>query len=343
MKKLISLILCLLLLACLPVAALAYDVVLSPQNLSVDGQLIDCEKYNIDGSNYFKLRDLAYILMGTDAQFGVSYSAEENSILIVPGMPYEPVGGELEPGADKSSSAVPSAQSVLLNNARPEGLSVYNIGGNNFFKLRDLAPLLGFTVDYDADTNTAVILTSAQMAAFDAVWNWMQEHYTHEIDDGVRYYKMEEKTGDNGDSVEFWLGTAPAEAYGSEPVLVLYERYFWSDGNVAETWLYLTREGRPYSALDEYYFTYSQTSTDPDYSVTVTVDPAAFDQAVPLSLDSCEPADLEQEYQDILAGNVTMTISGLVKRFNELLSSTPELCAVASMWDFGFTGAALPG
>ena len=44
MKKLISLILCLLLLACLPVAALAYDVVLSPQNLSVDGQLIDCEK-----------------------------------------------------------------------------------------------------------------------------------------------------------------------------------------------------------------------------------------------------------------------------------------------------------
>ena len=68
MKKLLSfaLVFCLL-LALLAVGASAYDVVRSPQKLMVNGEIVDCDKYNIDGSNYFKLRDLAYLLMDTDA------------------------------------------------------------------------------------------------------------------------------------------------------------------------------------------------------------------------------------------------------------------------------------
>ena len=162
MKKALSLALVLcLLLALVPVSASAYSVVLSPQNLMVDGRAVQCEKYNIDGSNYFKLRDIASLLMGTPAEFGVGYDPEANSIIVVPGMPYEPVGGELVVGEDKSATAVPSSQSLWFLDAPADGLSVYNIGGNNFFKLRDLGSLLGFTVDYDAATNTAVVLSGA--------------------------------------------------------------------------------------------------------------------------------------------------------------------------------------
>ena len=101
MKKILSLalILCLL-LAALPLGASAYSVVLSPQNLEVDGVLYDCEKYNIDGSNYFKLRDLAVLLSGTPAQFAVSWDAEANAVVLAPGLPYESIGGELEVGED---------------------------------------------------------------------------------------------------------------------------------------------------------------------------------------------------------------------------------------------------
>ena len=159
----LALVLCLL-LALLPASASAAAVVLSPQNLMVDGKAVQCEKYNIDGSNYFKLRDLACLLMGTPAQFGVGYDANYNSVIIVPGMPYEPNGTELAVGADNSATAVPSPQSVTIGNASAAGLSIYNIGGSNFFKLRDLGTALGFTVDYDAATNTAIVLSGADSA-----------------------------------------------------------------------------------------------------------------------------------------------------------------------------------
>ena len=162
MKKLLSLALVLcLLLALLPVGVSAYTAVLSPQSLTVDGKPVNCEKYNIDGSNYFKLRDLAMLLNGTGSQFGVGYDANENAVLITPGQPYEPVGGELVVGEDKSASAVPSAQRVTVAGASAAGMSVFNLGGNNFFKLRDLGNVLGFGVDYDAATNTAVVLSGA--------------------------------------------------------------------------------------------------------------------------------------------------------------------------------------
>ena len=50
-------------------------MVLSPQKLSVNGTNVDCGKYNIDGANYFKLRDLAYMLNGTASQFDVGFDA----------------------------------------------------------------------------------------------------------------------------------------------------------------------------------------------------------------------------------------------------------------------------
>ena len=38
------------------------------------------DAYNIEGSNYFKLRDLAYVLNGTDKQFEVGWDAAANAI-----------------------------------------------------------------------------------------------------------------------------------------------------------------------------------------------------------------------------------------------------------------------
>jgi hypothetical protein len=132
----------------------------SAQGLSVNGEDIVCEKYNIFGSNYFKLRDLAVLLNGTSAQFSIGWDAEKGVISIVPGEPYEPVGGELKLSADKSASAVVSAQTVLIDGFERSELTVFNLDGNNFFKLRDLGAALGFSVGYDAATNTAVVTTA---------------------------------------------------------------------------------------------------------------------------------------------------------------------------------------
>ena len=146
----------------LAVQCFAASVRLSPQNLTVDAKEINCEKYNIDGSNYFKLRDLAYLLNGTGSQFSVGWNDQTKTVSIVTGNAYTSDGSELKVGADKSDTAVPSAQTILVNGTRRSDLSVYNIGGNNFFKLRDLGTALGFDVDYDAATNTAIVKSVAK-------------------------------------------------------------------------------------------------------------------------------------------------------------------------------------
>ncbi len=161
MKKALSIILILLLaLSILPAGALASDVVQSLQNLRADGKSIECEKYNIDGSNYFKLRDIAMILNGTGSRFYVGWDAEKKVISVETGRSYEPNGSELDlSGCDKSATAVPSTQTLLIDGVERSDLSAWNIGGNNFFKLRDLGDALGFKVDYDKPSNTAIIVS----------------------------------------------------------------------------------------------------------------------------------------------------------------------------------------
>ena len=166
MKKLLPTLLALLLFCLALPCASAADVTPSPQKLSVDGTDADCDKYNIDGSNYFKLRDLAYLLSKSDSRFSVAFDAESNAVTVVPGGDYVPVGGELERGKDLSKTAVASKQSVLINGEAVEGISVYNIGGNNYFKLRDLGSALGFTVAFDADANTAIVLSKGSKATY---------------------------------------------------------------------------------------------------------------------------------------------------------------------------------
>ena len=55
-------------------------------------------------------------------------------------------------GEDKSATAVPSPQTLMINGEPRTDLSAYNIGGHNFFKLRDLGKVLDFYVGYDEET-----------------------------------------------------------------------------------------------------------------------------------------------------------------------------------------------
>lgn len=141
------------------VSAPVPQVSLSNQNLTVDGKAVRCEKYNVDGYNYFKLRDLAYLLNGTGSRFSVEWDAAANLVRVTSGAAYTPDGSELKPGADKSATAVPSTQSIVIN-GKKIAITAYNIGGNNYFKLRDLGSALGFSVGYDEGTRTATV-TSA--------------------------------------------------------------------------------------------------------------------------------------------------------------------------------------
>lgn len=156
-----ALALALALLCVLPICprARAVEVMLSKQSVKVDGVKAEVYPYNIDGSNYFKLRDVAYLLNVTDYQFNVEYKENktERAVYIITGAAYKPVGGEMVYDGDQSATAVKSSQTIYIDGVINTDFTVYNIGGRNYFNLRELASAIGFGVDYDKASNTVLI------------------------------------------------------------------------------------------------------------------------------------------------------------------------------------------
>ena len=128
----------------------------SAQKFALNGEAVTPEAYNIDGNNYVKLRDVAALLTGTSAACDISFDADSLEVYVVSGETYTPVGGELTVGEDKSASCVYSAWTLFVDGEEVPCM-VYNIGGNNYFKLRDLGTALGLEIGYDAGTNTATV------------------------------------------------------------------------------------------------------------------------------------------------------------------------------------------
>ena len=163
MKKFLSILLILVLvmgLLSVGAAAAGPKVMLSKQNLWVDGERIACEKYNINDENYFKLRDIAYLLNGTGSQFSVNWDQENQVISVVTGEAYEPQNTELDLSfGDKSASAKVSTDKIMINGEFREDLAAYKLEGNNFYRLKDLGKVMGFQVNYDPASNTAIILS----------------------------------------------------------------------------------------------------------------------------------------------------------------------------------------
>ena len=148
-------------------AAPAPVIVATPQAMTVDGVSVTPAAYNIDGCNYFKLRDLAMLLNGTNGQFQVTYGAEDKTIYLTPGQIYQPIGGELESLGEPGTVTV-STQLVVFDGDMVLELTAYNIDGYNYFKLRDLAWFLGVVVDYLPETDTVQVQT---VCGYPTVWN----------------------------------------------------------------------------------------------------------------------------------------------------------------------------
>ncbi len=130
----------------------------------VDGKEVAFEAYKINDNNYFKLRDIAKVLSGTPKQFEVTWNSAIEMVNMISGIPYTEVGGELVPG-DGLSKTASKGTSNIAKDESPVQLTAYMIGGNNYFKLRDLGILFDFDVSWDGENNCVMIDSSASYTA----------------------------------------------------------------------------------------------------------------------------------------------------------------------------------
>lgn len=126
----------------------------------VNGKAVAFDAYNINDNNYFKLRDIAIQLSGTEKQFEVRWDEAADSILLTSGMPYTAVGDEMAAAGTESRKAELTQSAVILDGAEVS-FTAYNILDNNYFKLRDLGQAFDFDVSWDEASQTITIDTSA--------------------------------------------------------------------------------------------------------------------------------------------------------------------------------------
>lgn len=154
MKKIISLCIGISLLSGICVNAQETN---SGVKLNIDGETKYLSAYNIKDNNYFKLRDVANALKGTEAQFDVIWNEEKNAIELLSATAYS-TDEELTGEVLRNPTAVSSYVSVYKDGGEIL-LNAYNIADNNYFKLRDLAAAIDFGVEWNQDEQVIEIVT----------------------------------------------------------------------------------------------------------------------------------------------------------------------------------------
>jgi len=115
----------------------------------VNGTEIEFYAYEIYGNNFFRLRDLAYILNGTEKQFDVAWNGELNVVVITSGQSYTVIGGEMALGNSVGSFTPTPSDNIFILDGEEITLTAYLINGNNFVRLRDVGAALDFWVGFD--------------------------------------------------------------------------------------------------------------------------------------------------------------------------------------------------
>ena len=125
-------------------------------SVSVNGKQTKLPAYNIDGSNYVRVRDAAVLLLGTESGFDVQWNEGLHRVELQSRTVYEPLGTENEPlpaGSRTTQSIVePTVADGVANM-----VAAYQMDGCTYYKLRSLGDLCGFQVDWNEETQTVEV------------------------------------------------------------------------------------------------------------------------------------------------------------------------------------------
>ena len=126
----------------------------------INGREVSFEAYNINGNNYFKIRDLAAAMNGTEKQFDIGYENVKKAVTITSDTAYTSVGSEGAMGDGLSKTALKSSTTIEYDDSLTNW-ECYNINGYNYTKLRDIGKTVNFGVSWNAQLKSIEIYTKA--------------------------------------------------------------------------------------------------------------------------------------------------------------------------------------
>lgn len=126
--------------------------------VTVDGKAVDFQVYTIDDYTYFKLRDIAGAVSGTQKQFQTYWDEENMAINLIRNTPYAAAAGSA-PGSYGDTLATISTAKLYCDGVQ-KSISAYTINDYTYYKLRDLAKLLDMGITWNESTATIGIETT---------------------------------------------------------------------------------------------------------------------------------------------------------------------------------------
>lgn len=127
----------------------------NPATVKINGKEIAFDAYNINGNNFFKLRDLAYSINNSTKKFAIDWDNSLKAVNMTIGSSYKANGSEMSAKGTSSQKADITNSVLYLNKTRIYPLT-YIIKNNNYVKLQDWAKAMDIKISYD---NTKKLIT----------------------------------------------------------------------------------------------------------------------------------------------------------------------------------------
>ena len=139
------------------------DILATPVSaaVTVNGEAVEFDAYTIEGSNYFKIRDIALQLADTSAKFGLDWhDTIDGVVTVTTGRDYTANGTEMAAKGTAVANAVAAKLSFYVDSVAVS-VEAYTVNGGIYFKIDDLASVLGFNADV---TSSAIAITTEEEA-----------------------------------------------------------------------------------------------------------------------------------------------------------------------------------
>ena len=124
--------------------------------VSLNGQKTELQAYSIGDENYVRVRDAALLLSGCEWDYSVGWSEERQQVELSSRQQYAANGTENKALA-AGKRTVQSVIEPTIVDGQSHMIAAFNIDDYNYYRLRSLASVCGFDVDWDEATQTVNI------------------------------------------------------------------------------------------------------------------------------------------------------------------------------------------
>lgn len=127
-------------------------------DILLDDEFYTAGVYNIEGNNYFQLRDVAQILSEGSSKFDIGWDQNRKMIQIIPNRKYS--FNYVTYGHMKNKpNNITTNETKLLKDNKIFTMKSYIIDNATYFQLRELSTILGIEVGFDAKENKVTVKT----------------------------------------------------------------------------------------------------------------------------------------------------------------------------------------